>query len=109
MSDVPPIFTLGALELILAMAGLEANLNRIRAALHKQEGVWFKDAEIIAAGKMSGFELVPVNKGSVPSEAIPIVPLPEKPKRVPDKVRLIPPGTFPAKGFTMLRSGRLYG
>lgn len=94
-------FTTGALELIRDLAGRGEDMNRIRGALRSQEGVWFRDAEIIAGGAMFGLEIVPVSTGAEPSVPVPHVTM--APKRVPDRVRLVAAGTYPANRFSMIQ------
>lgn len=101
MSD-EPVFTTAALELIRTMALHGANINRIRGALHSQEGVWFKDMAIITAGRSFGFEIERLNTGAAFTEFV--VPLYEqKPRREADKVRLVEPGTHkvPVGGYRL--------
>lgn len=98
-----PVMTTGALELIRTLAELGANINRMRATLRAQEGVWFKDIDIIEAGRSLGFEIVPTAHG--PTIIEPIVQLVPRQTggRAPDRVRLVTPGTWavPVGGYRM--------
>jgi hypothetical protein len=89
-----PIMTTNALALVRELGTQGANINKIRSLLHTQEGLWFRDDDIIFAGQRMGIEILPsqVANGSdrLPSfQARPAV------KRPVDNVRLVAPGSCP--------------
>ncbi|HEY8749947.1 MAG TPA: hypothetical protein VIM11_18330 [Tepidisphaeraceae bacterium] len=101
MTDDTRAFTVGALALVKQLLIHGANVNRIRSALYKSEGVWFKDVAIGAAARQFGVTLATVaptgqpktEAGAAQMEQMLISSL--RPKREPDKVRLVPPKSFP--------------
>lgn len=101
MSD--PTLTPSGLELIRDLAACDTNIASIRAALHSQSGTWFRDHVIIAAGRMFGVEIRPMSPTPV-ERVSPVVLLAGPVGRVPDRVRLVEPGTHrvPVGGFSML-------
>ena len=103
-ADDTRAFTIGALALVKQLLVDGANVNRIRSALYKQEGVWFKDVAILAAARMFGVTLVTVQPpgppktetGTAAMERLLLSSL--RPKRGPDKVRLVPRGSHQYAG-----------
>ena len=101
-----PLLTDNALETIRVMAVAGANINRIRAALRSTEGIWFKNDTIIAAARMFGLTvLAPLHgppKTETSTAALERMLLKSlAPKREPDKVKIVPRGSFPVgpKGY----------
>ncbi len=106
----PPVFTTNALELIRDLASLGKNLNAIRSALFKQNGVWFRDDDIVMAIEDCGLTVtrtpVAVLTQFDPQNNVTTF-FAERLKRPVDKVRLVKPGTFPVPvgGYRMGRRG----
>ena len=96
-----PILSDEGRELIRVMAIAGANINRIRAALRAQEGLWFSDDPIIEAASQFGLAIVQIHNagaaktetGTAATDRLMLLSL--RPKREADKVRIIAPGTYP--------------
>jgi len=103
-----PILSDNALETIRVMAVAGANVDRIRSALRSTEGLWFKNDAIIAAARTFGLTVLAPLHGPQKTEtntaALERMLLRSlKPKREPDKVNIVPRGSFPVgpKGYRM--------
>ena len=96
-----PILSDEGRELIRVMAIAGANINRIRAALRAQEGLWFSDDPIIEAASQFGLAIVQIhNAGAAKTETGTaatdrLMMLSLRPKREADKVKLVKPGSCP--------------
>jgi hypothetical protein len=97
-------FSPESLETVGAMARRGANIVAIRSALHKTTGIWYRDFEIVAAAKMFGLEQA--SQGAGPPVVIAVPVSPRIAPQSTETVHIVPPGSFPANRFSMLR-GRL--
>jgi hypothetical protein len=97
------VFSSDALQLVDELAQRGVNLNTIRFALHKATGVWYRDSEIIAAGKVFGHLLERQQAGA---PTVVAVPVPEAKERPVQKTGLVRPGTFsvPPGGYRIGRA-----
>lgn len=110
MPDAPtPIVTTEALDLIRETAATGATISRIRNLLFRQNGVWYRDDDILNAAEQLGVTITPTHReyemqgGMVRPVEISAV----RGARQPDKVRLVKPGTFrTVGGYRLGRVGR---
>lgn len=96
-----PVLTDTGIALIVAMAQRGSHTQAVRHALRKQEGVWYRDELIQATAAEHGLE-VPRTVLTTEDHAVRRLETQTMAKRVPDRVRLVPPGTYPARGYSMI-------
>ena len=80
------------------MVALDTHMAVMRRRLHSLTGLYFTAAEARDAANRFREKPAPVVAAPIPFGV--------KPACVPDKIRLVAPGTFPARNFSML-AGRI--
>ena len=93
-----PIVTTEALDLIRETAATGATISRIRNLLFRQNGVWYRDDDILYAAEQLGVTITPTHREPQGGMVRPVEISAVRGARQPDKIRLVKPGTYKTVG-----------